>query len=446
MFKTTKAKLIFVIIFSIICVTITTLIVIYERIDITDVEENDSQENIIETSNKEKDVAGINLKGKYNQNDLKIKSRKATKEKVEVSYFEIDGLRNKEIQNKINEEIETTALNYYKEKIKDLSEVVNVTVTVSNTGNFADTLSLALNYWSKIDDDSDNFYQGMTGLNYDLSTGEKIPLEKLFTSDAPIIDILRTSAYHSILYYYSEETLSGDSVVNNYRDIEEDVANFIELYKRGKLTDFYYTTSYICIFYEDYSINIEMEDWADYIAIYSRYLAKEDLYDSNIIGYKNLYTLTDRNKDNYYYSNYQNENNYLIDITLDWNENETSSFEKELVANKIEAIEKEIERVKQLASQNANNFYILNYNIYLNTFVEPEVEEEIIHYYENGNSYEMTVHDFEENVEPIVIATNREASVSGGASAIVYDFGEVLKIEPQQSIEYYTEDGEKIVI
>ena len=58
----------------------------------------------------------------------------------------------------------------------------------------------------------------------------------------------------------------------------------------------------------------------------------------------------------------------------------------------------------------------------------------------------MTVHDFEENVEPIVIATNREASVSGGASAIVYDFGEVLKIEPQQSIEYYTEDGEKIVI
>ena len=34
MFKTTKAKVIFVIIFSIICIAITTLLIIYQNIDI----------------------------------------------------------------------------------------------------------------------------------------------------------------------------------------------------------------------------------------------------------------------------------------------------------------------------------------------------------------------------------------------------------------------------
>ena len=32
--------------------------------------------------------------------------------------------------------------------------------------------------------------------------------------------------------------LSGDLQVNNYGNIEEDVADFIEQYKNGKITDF----------------------------------------------------------------------------------------------------------------------------------------------------------------------------------------------------------------
>ena len=57
----------------------------------------------------------------------------------------------------------------------------------------------------------------------------------------------------------------------------------------------------------------------------------------------------------------------------------------------------------------------------------------------------MTVHDFEENIEPIIIDYNRQNGI--GRANYVYDFNNVLKIEPQNVIEYYNpETGEKVVI
>ena len=90
MFKTTKSKLIFVIIFSIICITITTFLVLYKNIDIED-KNSDVEEQVAE--NKEKDFPGIDLKGKYNQNDIKIEEKRVTKEKVEINYCQISGLK-----------------------------------------------------------------------------------------------------------------------------------------------------------------------------------------------------------------------------------------------------------------------------------------------------------------------------------------------------------------
>ena len=58
----------------------------------------------------------------------------------------------------------------------------------------------------------------------------------------------------------------------------------------------------------------------------------------------------------------------------------------------------------------------------------------------------MTVHDFEENVEPIIIKSNR-AEPGGAVPDYIYDFKDVLKIEPQEITEYYNpETGEKVVI
>lgn len=445
MFKTTKAKIIFVAIFSAICLIITTILILYQNIEIEERNEEITQETSKEIV--EKDVPGIDLKGTYNQNDLKIEEKAVTQEKVEIRYAQISGLKNKTIEDKINKEIEIAALNCYKEKIKNLDKVINVYVSMWDAANFANTVSFELSYIAKTDDYSDDYYQGLQTLNYDLNTGEQITIDQIFTSDAPIENILRKSAYYNLVSSKAEDNLAGDLVVSDYGDIEDEIVQIINLYKKGKITEFSYTPMSINFFYKEKQIvSINMADFAEYIAIYNRYLSKESLFENNDIGEDNLYTLTRRYSDIYYYINYQKEDNYFIDISIDFQSTDTDQFAKKIVQEKIEAIEKEIENIKRKVIENPNNFYVLNYHISVYTGEEWSTNQTLTNYYERGNSYEMTVHDFEENIEPIIIEYNRQGE-NGGIPDYIYDFSDMLKIEPQNTVEYYNpETGEKIVI
>ena len=71
MFKTTKAKVIFVVIFCVICISITLGLVLYKNIDIDQYSFEEGNETA-EDSTQQRDVAGIDLKGTYNENDLTI--------------------------------------------------------------------------------------------------------------------------------------------------------------------------------------------------------------------------------------------------------------------------------------------------------------------------------------------------------------------------------------
>ena len=422
------------------------LLVLYKNIEIESVSDTDIV-NETKDEIKENDVPGIDLKGTYNQNDLVIEEASVTKENVEIRYFQISGLKNKDIENKINKEIEHTALNWYKEEIKNFGEVINVYVSMWKAANFANTISFDITYTAKINDNDDGFYQGTKGLNYDLNTGEKITVDKIFTSDAPIENILRKSAYYSFVSGKIEDNLAGDLIVSDYGDIEDEIVKIINTYKNGKITEFYYTPQRIFLMYtKDKMLTIEMKDFSEYIAIYNRYLSKESLYEKNDIGIKNIYTLADRYSDIYYYNNYQKADNYFIDISIDFQTSQDDEFAKKLVKEKINAIEAEIERVKQKGKENPNNFYIINYYISIYTGQEWTTKQTLTNCWEYGNSYEMTVHDFEENIEPIIRDYNREDG-GGGIPDYVYNFSEMLKVEPQSLTEYYNpETGEKIVI
>lgn len=443
MFKTTKAKIIFVSVFSVICLIVTAILILYQNIDI---QEKNQEQQISEKTN-EKDVPGIDLNGTYNQNDLEFEEKSITQDKIEIRYLQISGLKDKNVENKINKEIEQTALNCYKEKVKNLDEVINVSVGMWNASNFANTVSFELSYVAKIDDNDDGFYQGIKGINYDLNTGEKIAFEKMFTSDLKIEELLRKSTYYSLVANRTEDNLAGDLIVSDYGNIEDEILGVINSYKKGKITEFYYTPMDIIICYnENETIAINMKKFAEHIAIYNRYLSTESLYESDDIGIKNIYTLTRRYNNVYYYTNYQNESNYFIDISIDFQSTDNDEFAKKIVQDKIDAIEKEIEKVKQKVNENPNNFYILNYYINIYTGQEWSTQQILTSCNERGNAYEMTVHDFEENIKPIIIDYARQ-DISGGLPDYVYDFSNMLKIEPQTVTEYYNpETGAKIVI
>jgi len=444
MFKTTKAKIIFVTVYSLICIIITAILVLYQNIEIEEKKEDIQQ--VIEGT-KVKDVNGIDLKGTYNQNDLKIEEKSITQEKIEIRYFQISGLKNKTVEDKINQEIKQAALECYQDKIKDLDEVINISVNMWEASSFANTISFELNYTAKIDDDDDGFYQGTQGLNYDLNTGEKILIDKIFTSDAPIENILRKSAYYNFVSCTLKDNLAGDLIVADYGNIEDEIAQIINSYKSGQIKEFSYTPMQVNIYYkENQVIIIDMEQFVEYIAIYNRYLSEESLFEQDDIGIKNMYTLSKRYNNVYYYTNYQNEDNYFIDISIDFQSTDTDEFAQKIIQDKIKAIEKEIEDMKQKVIQNPNNFYVLNYYISVYTGEEPSTQQILTRCIERGNSYEMTLHDFEENIEPIIIEYAREYDY-GMLNGEVYDFSEVLKMDIQNTVEYYNpETGEKIVI
>ena len=443
MFKTTKGKVIFVMIFCIICITITLGTVIYKNIEIDDDIAQENNEN-----ESQKNVNGIDLKGTYNQNDLTIKEKRATKDKVEITYCQISGLNNNVIQNNINKDLESAALNFYKEKVTDLNEVINVIVNVNNTANFANTLSFEVSYVAKKDDDGDGFYQGFKGLNYDLTTGEKITFDKLFTSNAPMEEILRKSAYYSLIRKNLTTNLAGELEVADYGDVEEQTKLFVEKYKKGKITEFEFSPKTINVFWgENDIIEIDMAKYSDYIAIYNRYLSDDvNIYEKNDVGLKNLYTLTERNASQYTYMNYQKGSNYFIDINLVNYDGKDNEFSENLKKNKIIELEAEIEKIKNLVYKNPDNFYILNYNISISTTYDDAAMQNMTYCTTKGNSYEMTVHDFQENIEPIIIKINRE-NLGKEIPTYVYDFKDILKVEPQTIMEEYNpQTGEKIVI
>ena len=124
--------------------------------------------------------------------------------------------------------------------------------------------------------------------------------------------------------------------------------------------------------------------------------------------------------------------------------------EKNNINNQIEDKKKEIQKVKETAQQESNEFYVLNYAISVYSsyiYNEDSVEQTpLIQYNETGNTYSMSVHDFEENLEPIIMEYGRREP-AGELPSYVYDFSKVLKIEPQTTSEYYDiETGEKVVI
>ena len=445
MFKTTKAKVIFVVVFCIICIGVTLGLILYKNIEIEQENSNDIETTQVDT--KIKNFGGINLKGTYNQNDLKIEEKRATKEKIEINYVQIYGLKNKIIQENINREIEKVALNFYREKIENLDQVVNVFVYINDTANFANTLSFEVTYVAKINDDEDGFYQGFKGINYDLTTGDKITIDKLFTTDAPIENILRNSAYYSFAQSNVEENLSGEFVVKDYGDIEGEISTFINQYKKEQINEFHFSPKKIYIYYEENKIiTIDMEKYADYIDIYNRYLTDESIFETNDVGLKNLYTLSERYLADYRYINYEKGSNYFVDINIDNTDGEENLFSKKLLQDKIKQIEAEIEKMKSIAGRDTSNFYILNYYISINTIKENSTQQILTYCEINGNSYEMTIHDFEENIEPIIMEYNR-AEPGGEIPNFIYDFSKVLKIEPQKITEYYNpETGEKVVI
>lgn len=221
----------------------------------------------------------------------KYKSKKIPKNKVSIEYFEINGLKNKDIENKINKEIEDRVKEIIlDEEIYDKNiKHIRISASLEYHGNenvgFADLLSISLQKnieYINSEKEYDFDYKYYGNLNFRLDTGEKLKLEDLFTKDASIKNILAQSIYNQLAFEYGLNPETGDGNFDDvdYGKIENDVFNIINEFNSQKEKIFTFGITYINIIVDDIMYSISTADYKDYINLYNIVNTEESLYEN----------------------------------------------------------------------------------------------------------------------------------------------------------------------
>ena len=308
---------------------------------------------------------GIDLDGTYDQNDLLFVEVIEVNGENELTYPQIDGLKNAEVETAVNAAL-TEAANelkaYYAAKGTTISYM-----TYQVYANFSNVLSIGL-----YSGDTDYNYK-MVYRSFDLNDGTQLQLEQLFTAQADLTGLVRSAFYEAIARgnlsdYYWEEVQSPD---------EQEVYETVKYYLAGE-REFFFTPTGVYFVDEEYNAHISMVDHPSSVAVYHRFLTAESLFERDDIGYKNIFTCAeipqayDRREFGYL------EDNFWYDIALS-NPYFGSHIDEEMQRQVLEFSEvmysglmEEVEALRKTARENPDQMYILFVNPYFNIYSQSE--------------------------------------------------------------------------
>lgn len=402
--------------FIVIAVMITTTLIMTNKAgSFTDVSSGEEKNK----SNHER-VIGTKKNQKYNQNDLKIIYQDTNYEGLEYKTLRINGLKNKEIENKINKELEEIEDEIRKKLVSASGEQENAYLSSNVNANYSNILSVTF-YGSKSDSNYVPQINIEKFLNYDLTTGNKIKLEDLFLPGTDIDlyaqnDIYKQKLYDSFskknIFFNPDYWQSGEL---QYVLDEVDEIDFIKQYNKYKNSkkDFYLTTTGIGISYSkdgNYGdVYIKYMDCLDNLVVYTKFLTKESIFERDDIGLKDLYvcsSVVDQNDQSVYLIK-DLATNLRIDARINvWTSegyNELEFFKNTLAKLKAELIEKKEEYIK-IANENKDKYYFVGIVYDINRYYpktllssygeEKDIEEDKFIVYEQEKTYSVSMQDF----------------------------------------------------
>lgn len=402
--------------FIVIAVMITTALIMTNKAgSFTDVSSGEEKNK----SNHER-VIGTKKNQKYNQNDLKIIYQDTNYEGLEYKTLRINGLKNKEIENKINKELEEIEDEIRKKLVSASGEQENAYLSSNVNANYSNILSVTF-YGSKSDSNYVPQINIEKFLNYDLTTGNKIKLEDLFLPGTDIDlyaqnDIYKQKLYDSFskknIFFNPDYWQSGEL---QYVLDEVDEIDFIKQYNKYKNSkkDFYLTTTGIGISYSkdgNYGdVYIKYMDCLDNLVVYTKFLTKESIFERDDIGLKDLYvcsSVVDQNDQSVYLIK-DLATNLRIDARINvWTSegyNELEFFKNTLAKLKAELIEKKEEYIK-IANENKDKYYFVGIVYDINRYYpktllssygeEKDIEEDKFIVYEQERTYSVSMQDF----------------------------------------------------
>ena len=359
--KRSKSK-IFIIIFALVAIVVTGFLIWYTLINNSNTETDTETTDVFYIST-EKTSEGLSTYDTYDENAITIEEIEDEIDEVTVSYVQIDGLIDEEIENKINQEIKDLAYGYDAEKTV---EYCNFYITA----NYANVLSIE-GYYEYTEGEDEDYVEETKTLNYDLTTGEQIEFYDLFVSESAGLSVVRDSAYIDLADVYSNEARTDewnmyepDMSTIDYGEIEEDLNYVVLCYRKKKIERFCFSEQTIYFWIDDgngeseaYSIN--MVDFLENIAIYNRYstVSSEEIYEDTSISRKDLLVLT-YNMETIYEIK-EEKDNYYIDIYMyDWEDIIDEDYEDYITMLKQKMEEKATE-LREIA-EGSDKFYIFN--------------------------------------------------------------------------------------
>jgi hypothetical protein len=195
---------------------------------------------------------------KYKNNDLSY----SIKEDGIYRFVQIEGLKDKEVEKKINKAIEDRIKVFTKEDLTqpdyDEGGVLDYKCIVALPySSFANTISIriGLTYNDKVTV-KDNFYYMLDAVNYELKNGEEIKITDVLLSPQVLREDLVNSASENI--YKNIGIICGGGPCNNpnphYERVEDSVMSVINQFNNGNYT-FYFNATELYLLFKDSYIN-----------------------------------------------------------------------------------------------------------------------------------------------------------------------------------------------
>ena len=417
----TKPTIIFLVIFIIISIAITSGAIYFKLTDKkspdTNIAKDSTEESKIEKIHNT--VAGIkNYTDTYNENDLEIITihMESSNPKVDEysSYIKISGLKNKSIENMINEDIENSA--HALSNLHPDAKSISIYSTVS--ANFSDVLSIVI--YSTYVYSGNNYEYEDIYLNYRLDTGEKFEFTDLFIDSANIKSILSQSIYTNLIWEFAMKNGNFDSLNDidlkskDYGYIEDEVFKYLSIYMREGISSFYFSPKSITFILNDETFYMGMPDFYKDIAIYNRFKSKTSLYEKSNIGNKNLFVFMDNYRGDLSVFTSYSDNMFVDLFYLLQTYGDSSQLSEADLNNIILKVEDYLEECKKKADSNPNKAYC-----YIAMVMTDKDKYGNIDIHMNISEYEMSK-DFYDSEFKLMLAKSYAYYISGGGLDHIY--------------------------
>lgn len=367
-------KIIFgLIAFGIVCFAATGVLIYKHNEEI--LAKDNNQENK-SNGNKEEQEKTLDLNGTYNENDIIISENAEIFNSVEIQIPQISGLKNKDIETKVNNSIREKIYS----SLKEYSDIEYMSFYTN--ANFSNVLSIICTCGLK--DDWKEIY-----LNYELINGEELKLDDLLSKNTDIYTVVRKAFYRAAagsavrnedieepkydpttntwyIYRYEWNTSTESSekkkveFVIDEDEVAQNIANFINSSRK----DFFFSSQ--GVYLKTYNYFVNFTDIADNIVIYDKYLTDESLYERDDIGLKNLFTCAFSCSNVVKYQDYKMlGDNLFYDVaikesdTVIWNRINAAGVNEKMCELLKKKSYKKLEEYKELASKNPDKFYVV---------------------------------------------------------------------------------------